>query len=86
MYFVDRIRLRAEGKGEIFSFSYASHDIPQIFYRVTISKLFHGKSQLFAVERLPVFLAVALAQICGEFTVNFTRCGGIYLGDVVNSQ
>lgn len=37
MYFADRIWLRAEKEGEIFSFSYASHDIPQIFYRVTIS-------------------------------------------------
>lgn len=75
-----------DGKGKIFSFSCAPHDIPQIFYSVSLTELFHRKSQLFAVERFSVFFAVALAQICGEFSVNFTRCCIIYLRDVVNSQ
>lgn len=64
----------------------APHDAPQISYRVAVLELFHGEAELFAVERLPVLLAVAFAKICGKFRVNFARCHIIYLGHVVNSQ
>lgn len=85
-YIADAFETQWAGEGETFSFSCASHHIPQIFYRVTVPEFLHGKSQLFAVGRLSMLLTVALAKICGKLAVNFTRSCIIYLDDVINSQ
>lgn len=63
----------------------ATYHIPQIFQRVTITKFLHGKTELLAVERLPL-LIVALIQIRCEFWVYFVRCSVVYFRDFIYLQ
>lgn len=63
----------------------ATYHIPQIFQRVTITKFLHRKTELLAVERLPL-LIVALIQIRCEFWVYFVRCSVVYFRDFIYLQ